>query len=73
MGRNPLRLRLLLSGVFLPFFAVAAVLFGVWAGGSGPGVLATVAAVCGVLAPAAALDARVVARRLRREGRGRRG
>jgi hypothetical protein len=67
-----------LSGVFLPLFVVAAVLFGVWAGGSGPGdtpgrsVLVTVATVCGVLALVAALDVLVVARRLRREGSTRR-
>jgi hypothetical protein len=78
-ARSPLRLRLLLSRVFLPLFAVAGVLFGLWAGGSGPGdtpgrgVLVTVAALCGVLALVAALDVLVVARRLRREGSTRRG
>ncbi|GAA3506165.1 hypothetical protein GCM10019016_132800 [Streptomyces prasinosporus] len=72
-ARSPLALRLLLSGVFLPVFFVAAVLFGLWAAGSGPGdspgrgVLLALAAVCGVLALVAAVDVLVVIRRLRRE------
>jgi hypothetical protein len=69
-AQSPLRLRLLLSGVFLPVFAAAATLFAVWSAHSGPGdspgrgVTATLAAVCAVLALAAALDLLVVVRRL---------
>ncbi|MEV5339651.1 DUF6343 family protein, partial [Streptomyces sp. NPDC052676] len=36
-ARSPLRLRLLLSAAFLPLFAAAAVLLGLWAAASGPG------------------------------------
>ncbi|WP_406725514.1 DUF6343 family protein [Streptomyces sp. GD-15H] len=72
-ARSPLRLRLLLAGVFLPLFAAAAVLFGLWAAESGPGdspgrgELVAVAVGCGVLALSAAVDVSVVTRRLRRE------
>jgi hypothetical protein len=67
-----------LAGGFLPMLVAAAVLFGVWAGNSGPGdspgrsVLVTLAAVCAGLALTAALDLLVVARRLRRERGGHR-
>ncbi|MHC3474733.1 DUF6343 family protein [Streptomyces sp. 7R007] len=76
-ARSPLRLRLLLAAVFLPLFVAAAVLFGVGAGqwehGDSPSraVLATVAAVCAVLALTAAMDLWIVAQRLRRERGGR--
>ncbi|MEU0284331.1 MULTISPECIES: DUF6343 family protein [Streptomyces] len=72
-ARSPLRLRLLLSCVFLPLFVAGTVLFGVWAARSdsgdspGPGPLVLLAVVCGVLALTAALDLAVVLRRLRQE------
>jgi hypothetical protein len=72
-AQSPLRLRLLLSGVFLPLFAVATVLFALWAAGSGsgdspgPGPLTAMAVLCGALALFAAVDLIVVRRRLRRE------
>ncbi|MGW2787962.1 DUF6343 family protein [Streptomyces populi] len=72
-ARSPLRLRLLLSGIFLPVFLVAAVLFGVWAGAARPGDmpgrggLVGVAVVCTVLALTAAIDVVVVSQRQRRE------
>ncbi|MCZ9347587.1 hypothetical protein NGM37_58850 [Streptomyces sp. TRM76130] len=72
-ARSPLGLRLLLSGLFLPVFGGAAVLFGVWAAGSGPddspdpGVLTALAAVCATLALFAVIDLLVVMRKLRRE------
>ncbi|MGW1627112.1 DUF6343 family protein [Streptomyces sp. NPDC002172] len=75
-ARSPVRLRRLLSGVFLPLFAAAAVLFAVWAARSGAGdspgrgALFTLAAVCAALAVAAAVDLLVVARGLRRERAG---
>ncbi|HLL32711.1 MAG TPA: DUF6343 family protein [Streptomyces sp.] len=75
-ARSPLRLRLLLSAAFLPLFAAAAVLLGLWAADSGPGdspgsgPLTGLAVVCAVLAAIAAVDAVVVRRRMRREGGG---
>ncbi|KOX01940.1 MULTISPECIES: DUF6343 family protein [unclassified Streptomyces] len=72
-ARSALRLRLLLSAVFLPLFAAATAGFAVWAAHQGPGdspgtgPLTALAAVCGLLALAAALDLAVVARRSRRE------
>ncbi|WP_235192870.1 DUF6343 family protein [Streptomyces viridochromogenes] len=72
-AQSPLGLRLLLSGLFLPLFGGAAVLFGVWAASSGPddspgrGVLVPLVVVCAALALLAAVDLVVVARRLRRE------
>lgn len=72
-AQSPLRLRRLLSGIFLPVFVAAAVLFALWARVSGPGnsphraVLITIAALCAIIAFLAALDLVVVARRLRRE------
>ncbi|MFG3165945.1 DUF6343 family protein [Streptomyces sp. NPDC048200] len=77
-ARSPLRLRLLLSGIFLPLFVAAAVLFGVWAGTSGSGdtpssgALVVLAAVCAALALLAAVDLLVVTRRRRRERTARR-
>ncbi|GAB2330752.1 DUF6343 family protein [Streptomyces griseoincarnatus] len=72
-ARSPLRLRLLLASVFVWLFIAGAVLFAVWAAGAdagdspGSGPLTFLAVVCGVLALTAALDLRVVLRRLRRE------
>ncbi|MFD8387925.1 DUF6343 family protein [Streptomyces sp. NPDC059680] len=72
-ARSALRLRRLLSAVFLPLFAAATAGFAVWAARSGPGdspgggPLTVLAAVCGVLALAAALDLVVVTARRRRE------
>jgi hypothetical protein len=72
-AQSPLRLRRLLSAVFLPLFAAATALFGVWAARSdagdspGRGALVTLAVVCALLAVAAAAEPVVVARRLRRE------
>ncbi|MEU1707008.1 DUF6343 family protein [Streptomyces sp. NPDC005706] len=71
-ARSPLRLRLLLSAVFLPLFAAATAVLAVRAAHSGPGdspgsgALSVLAVICGVLALAAALDLAVVTRRLRR-------
>jgi hypothetical protein len=72
-AQSPLRLRLLLSAVFLPLFVAATVLFTVWAAHSAPGhspgrgALLLIAAVCAALALTAAADLVVVTRRLRRE------
>ncbi|MER6529963.1 DUF6343 family protein [Streptomyces sp. NPDC001508] len=72
-ARSPLRLRLLLSGIFLPVFVAAAALFALWARASGPGgsphraVLITIAALCAIIAFLAVVDLLVVVRRLRRE------
>ncbi|MFG2267172.1 DUF6343 family protein [Streptomyces sp. NPDC048720] len=72
-ARSPLRLRRLLSAVFLPLFAAAAAVLALWAARTGPGdspgsaPLTVLAVICGVLALAAALDLAVVTRRLRRE------
>ncbi|WP_411158605.1 DUF6343 family protein [Streptomyces sp. TRM68416] len=74
-ARSALRLRLLLSAVYLPIFAAGAVLFGVWAARSGAGdspgrgPLVGLAAACAALVLLAALDLVVVRRRLRRERR----
>ncbi|MGW1164503.1 DUF6343 family protein [Streptomyces sp. NPDC001153] len=72
-ARSALRLRQLLSAVFLPLFAAATAGFAIWAARSGPGdspgggPLTVLAVVCGVLALAAALDLAVVTGRRRRE------
>ncbi|MET8564503.1 DUF6343 family protein [Streptomyces flaveolus] len=72
-ARSALRLRLLLSAVFLPLFAAATAGFAVWAAHEGPfdspgtGPLTALAAVCGLLALAAVLDLVVVSGRGRRE------
>ncbi|MGQ5633429.1 MULTISPECIES: DUF6343 family protein [unclassified Streptomyces] len=72
-ARSALRLRRLLSAVFLPLFAAAAAGFALWASRSGPGdtpgsgPLTVLAAVCGALALGAALDLVVVGRRGRAE------
>ncbi|MGW5368645.1 DUF6343 family protein [Streptomyces sp. NPDC004009] len=72
-ARSPLRLRRLLSAVFLPLFAVATAVLAAWAAYTGPGdspgsgALTVLAVICGVLTLAAALDLAVVTRRLRRE------
>ncbi|WP_330336266.1 DUF6343 family protein [Streptomyces sp. NBC_00557] len=72
-ARSALRLRRLLSAVFLPVFAAATAGFALWASRSGPGdspgsgPLTVLAAVCGVLALGAALDLVIVSRRRRRE------
>lgn len=75
-ARSPLRLRFLLSAVFLPFLVAATVLFAVWAAHSGAGdspgrsPLVVLAAVCAALALTAAVDLGVVSRRLRKERSG---
>ncbi|WP_265292339.1 DUF6343 family protein [Streptomyces sp. SHP 1-2] len=72
-AQSPLRLRLLLSAVFLPVFLAGAVFFGVWAADTGPGgspgrgPLIALAAVCAALVVIAVADVAVVTRRLRRE------
>jgi hypothetical protein len=74
-ARSALRLRQLLSAVFLPLFTAATAGFAVWAAHQRPGdspgsaPLTTLAAVCGVLALAAALDLAVLTGRRRRERR----
>jgi hypothetical protein len=70
-ARSALRLRLLLSAVFLPLFLAGAAFFGVWAADTGSGespgrgILVVLAVVCGALALLAAADLLVVIRRLR--------
>ncbi|MFD0318253.1 DUF6343 family protein [Streptomyces flavalbus] len=72
-AQSDLRLRLLLTVVFLPLFVAATVGFAVWAARSGPGdspgsgVLTGLAVGCGVLALIATVDGAVVRRRMRRE------
>ncbi|MEU6669679.1 DUF6343 family protein [Streptomyces sp. NPDC046727] len=72
-ARSALRLRLLLSAVFLPVFAAATAGFALWAAHEGPddspgtGPLTVLAVVCGLLALAAALDLVAVSARRRRE------
>jgi hypothetical protein len=68
---SALRLRLLLSGIFLPFFLVLTVLFAVWWAGTdsgdspSPAELGTLTAVCAVLGLIAAVDLVVILRRRR--------
>ncbi|MFE0798654.1 DUF6343 family protein [Streptomyces sp. NPDC058812] len=72
-AQSPLRLRLLLSAVFLPLFVAGAAFFGVWAADTGPGdspgrgSLVALAALCAAFALLAAADLMVVTGRLRRE------
>ncbi|MGV9407414.1 DUF6343 family protein [Streptomyces sp. NPDC003667] len=72
-ARSPLRLRRLLSAVFLPPFAAATANLATRAAHTGPGespgsgALTVLAVICGVLTLAAAPDLAVVTRRLRRE------
>ncbi|MFC8564382.1 DUF6343 family protein [Streptomyces sp. NPDC057245] len=72
-AQSPLRLRLLLSAVFLPLFLAGAAYFGVWAADTGAGdspgrgTLVAVAAVCAAFALLALADLLVVTGRLRRE------
>lgn len=72
-AQSPLRLRLLLSAVFLPLFLAGAAYFGVWAADTGAGdspgrgALVVVAAVCAAFALLAVTDLMVVTGRLRRE------
>ncbi|MGW4734372.1 DUF6343 family protein [Streptomyces shenzhenensis] len=74
-ARSAVRLRLLLSWIFLPVFMAAAACFALWAAGSGPGaspgraVLVTIAAICAIIAFLAAVDLSVLVGRLRRERR----
>ena len=74
-ARSALRLRLLLSAVFVPLFLAGAVFFGVWAADTAPGdspgrgMLVVVAVVCAALTLLAAADLLVVVRRLT-SGRG---
>ncbi|GGX33917.1 hypothetical protein GCM10010297_64170 [Streptomyces malachitofuscus] len=72
-ARSPLRLRLLLAGLFLPLFLAGSALFSVWAADAdagdspGRGPLVFLAVVCFVLALTALVDLVVVLRRLRLE------
>ncbi|MCF2436377.1 DUF6343 family protein [Streptomyces thinghirensis] len=73
-AQSPLRLRLLLSAVFLPLFVAGAAFFGVWAADTGPGDSPRTRhpggprrRVRGVRPALAAADLVVVAGRLRRE------
>ncbi|AIV32635.1 DUF6343 family protein [Streptomyces sp. CCM_MD2014] len=72
-AQSALRLRLLLSAVFLPLFLAGAAYFGQWAAGTGTGdspgrgMLVVIAVVCAALALLAAADLLVVIRRLRSE------
>ncbi|MFD8594936.1 DUF6343 family protein [Kitasatospora sp. NPDC059646] len=72
-ARSDLKLRFLLSVVFLPFFALCTAGFAVWAGFASPhgapssGTLIVFAVGCGVLTLVAAADLWVVVRRRRTE------
>ncbi|WP_407927469.1 DUF6343 family protein [Kitasatospora setae] len=72
-ARSDLKLRFLLSVLFLPFFALCTAGFAVWAslasphGVPGSGTLTVFAVVCGVLTLVAAADLWVVVRRRRTE------
>jgi hypothetical protein len=72
-ARSDLKLRLLLSVLFLPVFALMTTGFAVWAARStssdvpGRGTLVVFAVCCGVLTLLAAVDLRVVVRRRRTE------
>ncbi|MFD7564075.1 DUF6343 family protein [Streptomyces tendae] len=72
-AHSALRLRLLLSALFVPLFVAGTVFFGVWAADTGSGdspgrgMLVVIAVVCGALALLAAADLLVVIRRLRSE------
>ncbi|MFC8880175.1 hypothetical protein [Streptomyces ardesiacus] len=72
-AHSALRLRLLLSALFLPLFLAGAAYFGQWAAGTGPGdspgrgMLVVVAVVCAAFALLAAADLLVMVRRLRAE------
>ncbi|MEU7211023.1 DUF6343 family protein [Streptomyces sp. NPDC044989] len=72
-AQSALRLRLLLSAVFLPLFLAGAAYFGLWAADTGTGdspgrgMLVVIAVVCGALALLAAADLLVLIRRLRSE------
>jgi hypothetical protein len=72
-ARSALRLRLLLSAVFLPLFLAGAAWFGQWAADTDPGdtpgrgMLVVIAVVCAAFALLAAADLLVVVRRLRAE------
>ncbi|MGC9380529.1 DUF6343 family protein [Streptomyces sp. MH13] len=74
-AQSPLRLRLLLSALFLPLFVAGAAFFGVWAADTGSGdspgrgSLVVLAVVCAAFALLAAAGLVVVTGRLRR-GRG---
>ncbi|CAL9659846.1 DUF6343 family protein [Streptomyces sp. enrichment culture] len=69
-AHSALRLRLLLSALFVPLFLAGTAFFGVWAADTGPGenpgrgTLVVVAVVCGAFALLAAADLMVVVRRL---------
>lgn len=76
-ARSALRLRLLLSSLFVPLFLAGAALFGYWAAQSGAGdvpsrnSLCVLALICLVLTVFAALDLAVLlVRRRRARGRG---
>ncbi|MBL1067083.1 DUF6343 family protein [Streptomyces sp. 7-21] len=71
---SDLRLRLILSLVFVPLFTAGTVLLVLWWASAGPdddigrGAIAPAAVVCGVAAVIAIVDLVVVVRRLRRRG-----
>ncbi|UCM90890.1 DUF6343 family protein [Streptomyces marincola] len=68
---SALRLRRLLSGIFLPFFLALTAVFCVWWANAdsddtpGPGALGTLTLACALLSVSAAVDLVVVQRRLR--------
>ncbi|MGW4430834.1 DUF6343 family protein [Streptomyces tendae] len=72
-AHSALRLRLLLSALFVPLFLAGTVFIGMWAADTGSGdspgrgTLVVVAVVCGAFALLAAADLLVVVRRLRSE------
>ncbi|MDT0446122.1 MULTISPECIES: hypothetical protein [unclassified Streptomyces] len=69
---SALRLRRLLSGIFLPVFLALTVLFCIWWANTdsddspGPGALGTLTLACALLSVVAVVDLVVVQRRLRR-------
>ncbi|MFJ5231983.1 DUF6343 family protein [Kitasatospora sp. NPDC088391] len=72
-ARTDLKLRFLLSVLFLPFFALCTAGFALWAALAAPGdvpgagTLTVFAVACGVLTLVAAVDLWVVVRRRRTE------
>lgn len=75
-ARSDLPLRMILSAIFVPFFALLTIGFSIWWSAAGPGdtpsdaQLRILALGCGALTVIAAVDLSVVRRRLRRHDKG---
>ncbi|RKN06897.1 DUF6343 family protein [Streptomyces radicis] len=65
---SALRLRLLLSGIFLPFFVLLTILFAIWWGISGTWALGGLTLASAVLTVIAAIDLAIILRRRREQG-----